>query len=334
MKKNPEVSIVIPVYNVEKFLPQALDSLLLQTFPDFEAVCVNDGSSDGCGRILNDYARKDSRFKVINQKNQGVSAARNAALDAARGNYIAFLDPDDWIHVRFLEIMLKKIKREKADIVWCDTVRITDREPYKTVALSDQPESFNIADPLERFILQKTPYPKGALWDKLFKAELFDNLRFETGIHVAEDFILMFSVLRKVRKAVYINAALKYYRVHEGSLMCAGLTDRYIDDHIAAYLLLKTRSADFSLPEKTEKVLARRLVKMLYRACVCSPYKKAPDRLVFRFWEKYSAVLAQMEQKGEFNPALLDFRKRFLTRLFLRGKFKLLRFFLKIRRLK
>lgn len=126
MKTVPEISVIIPVYNVEKFLPQALDSLLSQTFADFEAVCVNDGSSDNCAEILAAYASKDSRLRIISRNNQGVSAARNAALDVARGNYIVFLDPDDLIHVRFLEIMLEQIKRTNADFVWCDTIRFND----------------------------------------------------------------------------------------------------------------------------------------------------------------------------------------------------------------
>lgn len=335
MKTVPEISVIIPVYNVEKFLPQALDSLLSQTFADFEAVCVNDGSSDNCAEILAAYASKDSRLRIISRNNQGVSAARNAALDVARGNYIVFLDPDDLIHVRFLEIMLEQIKRTNADFVWCDTIRFNDVGADVNAPLSNQRRSLFVDDLPERFILQKRPCPKAALWDKIFKAELFNHLRFETNVHVAEDFILMFSLLHRTRSAVYINAALKYYRVRKDSLMHAGLTEKYVAGHITAYFLLKSRCAELSLSEKAEKILARRLTKMLYRACLCSPYKKArQNEIVFQFWEKYSTVLAQMARNKEFDLSLLDFKKRCLMRLFLRKKFKLLNFFLKIQRLK
>lgn len=335
MKTVPEISVIIPIYNVEKFLPQALDSLLSQTFSDFEAVCVNDGSSDNCAEILAAYARKDSRLRIISRNNQGVSAARNAALDAARGNYIVFLDPDDLIHARFLEIMLEQIKRTNADFVWCDTIRINGGSDSVNMSISDQQRCLSVSDPLERFVLQKPPYPKAALWDKIFKAELFNHLRFETNVHVAEDFILMFSLLHRTRSAVYINAALKYYRVRKDSLMHAELTEKYVAGHITAYFLLKSRCAELSLSEKAEKILARRLIKMLYRACLYSPYKKArQNEIVFQFWEKYSAVLAQMARNKEFDLSLLDFKKRCLMQLFLRKKFKLLNFFLKIQRLK
>ena len=225
MKTVPEISVIIPVYNVEKFLPQALDSLLSQTFADFEAVCVNDGSSDNCAEILAAYASIDSRLLIISRNKQGVSAARNAALDVARGNYIVFLDPDDLIHVRFLEIMLEQIKRTNADFVWCDTIRFNAVGADVNAPLSNQWRSFFISEPLEKFVLQEQPCLKAALWDKIFKAELFNHLRFETNVYVAEDFILMLSLLRKAGNAVYIYAALKYYRIHENSLMRSGLTE-------------------------------------------------------------------------------------------------------------
>ena len=93
----PKISVIIPVYNVEKYLRECLDSLLNQTFKDIEIICVNDGSTDGSLNILNEYASKDSRFIIINQNNQGLSAARNNGLNVAKGDYVAFLDSDDYI---------------------------------------------------------------------------------------------------------------------------------------------------------------------------------------------------------------------------------------------
>ena len=92
-------SIIIPVYNVEKYLRDCLDSVLAQTYPDWEAVCVNDGSTDGSSVILEEYSSKDSRFKVFNQANGGLSLARNTGLDEAKGDYILFLDSDDWLEM-------------------------------------------------------------------------------------------------------------------------------------------------------------------------------------------------------------------------------------------
>ena len=113
----PEISIIIPCYKVEKYLPRCLDSVLSQTFSDFEAICVNDGSPDSCGEILADYAAKDSRIKILTQQNQGLSMARNNGLKLARGNFIYFLDSDDFIHPQLLEITHALALQHQADMV-------------------------------------------------------------------------------------------------------------------------------------------------------------------------------------------------------------------------
>ena len=105
----PKISVIIPVYNVEEYLPVCLDSVLAQTFSDFEAVCVNDGSPDNSAAILEKYAKKDARIKVVSRPNGGLSAARNTGLENACGEYIYFLDSDDYIHPQLLEILYKKI---------------------------------------------------------------------------------------------------------------------------------------------------------------------------------------------------------------------------------
>ena len=101
-----KLAILIPVYNAEKYLRECLDSVLAQTFPDWEAICVDDGSTDGSGAILDEYAAKDGRFRVIHQKNAGVSAARNAALDVAKGEWVCFVDADDVIDRDWLRAMM------------------------------------------------------------------------------------------------------------------------------------------------------------------------------------------------------------------------------------
>ena len=114
--ENPKVSIVIPIYNVEKYLRQCLDSVINQTLKDIEIICVNDGSPDRCEDILKDYAMLDRRIKVINKVNGGLSSARNAALPVAQGEYVFFLDSDDWLSLDCIENLVKDMLRSKADI--------------------------------------------------------------------------------------------------------------------------------------------------------------------------------------------------------------------------
>ena len=108
----PKYTVVIPVYNVEAYLRQCLDSVAHQTFPDWEAICVNDGSTDGSATILEDYASKDGRFKIVAQPNRGLSAARNTGMDAAKGEYILFLDSDDWLEPNALEVLSENMNGE------------------------------------------------------------------------------------------------------------------------------------------------------------------------------------------------------------------------------
>ena len=115
----PKISIIIPVYNVEKYLRQCMDSIISQTFKDFECICVNDGSTDGSLDILQEYAKKDDRIKIINQKNSGSSVSRNKALKQSIGQYIAFVDSDDFIAVDYLEKLLTVAEKENSDIVFC-----------------------------------------------------------------------------------------------------------------------------------------------------------------------------------------------------------------------
>ena len=127
----PKISIIIPVYKVEEYLPACLDSVLAQTFTDWEAICVNDGSPDNCGTILAEYAQKDSRIKVITQDNQGVSVARNKAMENATGEYICFLDSDDELAPTFFQKMHQAITDTNSDIVWCDFQQGEVKQPWQ-----------------------------------------------------------------------------------------------------------------------------------------------------------------------------------------------------------
>lgn len=113
----PEISIIVPVYNVEQYLPAALDSLRAQTCPDWEAILVDDGSPDGCGALCDAAARQDARFRVIHQKNAGVGAARNAGLAAARGTYVQFLDSDDALEPQMVEVLCRMARQTDADLI-------------------------------------------------------------------------------------------------------------------------------------------------------------------------------------------------------------------------
>ena len=128
----PAISVIVPFYNIEQYVSYCLDSILAQTFRDFELICINDGSKDGTRELLDAYAEKDSRIKVIHQENQGQSVARNNALKRAVGKYIAFIDGDDAVIPEYLEVLYKEAERAKPDLVFCKSSLVIDNKQVTT----------------------------------------------------------------------------------------------------------------------------------------------------------------------------------------------------------
>ena len=138
------ISIVIPVYNVEKYLRECLDSLINQTFNDFEVICVNDGSKDSSLEILNEYAQKDIRFKVISQENGGSGSARNNGLSRAQGKYVQFLDGDDYFEPEMLEKLYNLAEKHQADITVCSSRKVDDEGNITETRNPNSPLNLNL----------------------------------------------------------------------------------------------------------------------------------------------------------------------------------------------
>lgn len=190
--RTPLISVIIPVYNVEKYLHRCLDSVIAQTYQNLEIICVDDGSIDESGRICNQYAVRDARIKVIHQENQGLSAARNRGLDAADGEYIAFVDSDDYILEGMYKKMLDKLLDYSVDLCVCQwQYEFSDgRQVVKKKNID--PTIYGCKTSLEfaRF-LYRGNYENGvvvAAWNKLYRRALLDKIRFEGRIHEDEVF--------------------------------------------------------------------------------------------------------------------------------------------------
>lgn len=207
----PELSIIVPVYKVEKYLPRCIDSILAQTFGDFELILIDDGSPDGCGRICDEYAQKDKRIVVIHQKNMGVSAARNAGLDIARGRYIGFVDSDDWIEPQMYEVMVDAIRENGADMAVCG-VRYAD-EDGKFTRADRLSESVYSRDGLLEDVFAMPNKLGGGCCNKVFDASKTASVRFKVGMTIAEDALYLFDCFMRIDGAVKIGDAL--YNVYE-----------------------------------------------------------------------------------------------------------------------
>ena len=217
----PEISVVVPVHDVERHLPRCLESLLAQTFPDFELVAVDDGSTDGCARILEEAAARDARVVVLRQENKGLSEARNAGLDAARGRWIAFVDGDDMVAPDFLETLLRAARATGAGVACCGKLSFSDDRgvpgPEKTPARGT--ELLAPARALANALWQNDR-PDYSAWNKLYAAELWKDRRFPPG-KFFEDMATVPQVLLEAKAVAFVDAPLCLYRRRPGSILAS-----------------------------------------------------------------------------------------------------------------
>ena len=228
--EKPLLSIIVPVYDVEHYLQKCIDSILAQTFTDFELILVDDGSPDNCPALCDAAAAKDARIRVLHQKNGGLSAARNAGLDVARGEWIGFVDSDDYIAPEMYEILYKAVQSTGADLALCDYVKVDE-----TGALCTQT---HVAVPQKsltgRELLQKAYWTTVQIaCNKLYHRTIFAQLRYPVG-KLNEDFFVIPEICLNTQKAVVVPDVLYYYVQRGDSIMGKSRTLRHYDAAEAA----------------------------------------------------------------------------------------------------
>lgn len=204
-----KISVIVPVYNVEAYLEKCLESLVNQTLKDIEIIIVNDGSTDGSKKIIDKYAKKYSNVIAITKENGGVSEARNLGLEKATGEYIGFIDSDDWVSEDMYEKMYQKAKSENFDIVACDTEAIF---PDKKMYISSNIKEDNTSNKE----LMIDAY--AVIWNKIYKRELIKDIKFKKGMNFCEDVEFLYMVYSKVKTVGVIKEPLHNYLQREGSL--------------------------------------------------------------------------------------------------------------------
>ena len=203
---NPKISVIVPVYKAEHYLARCVDTLLAQTFDDFEAILVDDGSPDNSGAICDEYALKDKRVRVIHQPNAGVSMARQKGLDNARGEYVIHADPDDWVEPDMLKELYAKAKEEDADMVICD---FYGHYGGKVVYERQQPSSLDH----NTVLCDMFKHLFGSCWNKLVRRVCFlkFDIHFSEGVSFCEDLLINSTLLRHNIKVAYLPNAFYHY---------------------------------------------------------------------------------------------------------------------------
>lgn len=219
-----KVTILSPCYNVEKFLPKCLDSIINQTYRDLQIVMIDDGSRDNTWSILQEYAAKDSRIEIYHQENQGVATTRNNLLDKVKGDYVLFVDSDDWIEPDMVQFLVTKATENKAKVAMCGMV-VNDTPVKKeyTESLLSQEEC------VRAFLFHNEM--RGSLWNKLVATSLLHNVRFHCGISYGEDALFCWYFLQNAKAIVMTDKQLYHYRMNMDSLSHGAFGPKKLSGH-------------------------------------------------------------------------------------------------------
>ena len=218
MDRKPTISVIIPVYNAEKYIRRCVESILVQTFEDFELLLVDDGSPDHSGEICDEYAQKDSRVRVFHKSNGGTASARNYGLDHFQGDYVAFIDNDDYVEPTYLDDMLNAMTRCGADLVCCGVWYFEKSDgSYGRLRITDSDKEYNRSEALIE-MLGSDSYDVW-LWNKLFKASIIKNngIKLCNGVGYADDMGFVTDYIMHCSKVVYISKTLYHYMYYEKS---------------------------------------------------------------------------------------------------------------------
>ncbi len=213
MNNTPAISVIVPVYNVEKYLPRCIESILNQTFTDFELLLVDDGSPDCCGKICDEYATKDNRIRVFHKTNEGVSSARNVGLNKAKGKWISFIDSDDWVDENLLDSLFNSAVNNPSDLVISGYIRVSSKckkiMMYEKKTLKTNQISLDLIESeLNKSVKFRMP------WGRLFKKDIItsNGIIFNENLSLGEDFLFNLQYIMHISSVSIINETSYFYR--------------------------------------------------------------------------------------------------------------------------
>ena len=315
----PLVSVIVPIYNVEKYLRTCVDSILTQSYSALEIILVDDGSTDSCPQICDQYAQQDPRIRVIHQKNAGLSAARNAGIDICRGEYLTFIDSDDFIHERLVELLLNACLSNDADIAVGDLERVPEDSscdrchaslPSPAVrCITGRDANFMIYD-MSSWVRIITA------WGKLFHRSLFEQVRFPV-VRLHEDEALLYKLLYCAKRIALYDCPLYFYRSNPNSLMGQSFSEK----RLLIFPILEERAAFYKDHNENElfkqTVLREFYIATRYCSAVLQNEPQSPMLPQLRTWQKKSYTSLLRCKPGflrGLNYTLMLWVPRFYTR--------------------
>lgn len=277
----PEISIIVPVYKVEKYLERCVKSILAQTFTDFELILVDDGSPDNCPLMCDEWAKKDKRIKVIHKANGGAGQSRNVGLENATGKYIGFVDADDWITRDMYEYLHELIIKEDADVAMCDFTR--NPKELENDTLNEEIKVLDFKGIQDFFYRINGEASNYAIWNRLYKKEVLAGIHFLEG-KITEDVMFIYEVTKSAKKMAVSNK--KKYLYYENVL---GVTKSKLSEK--DFGLIEIWDEIVKREEKSEyaywaQMNRKRATFTLYVKALLSGCEKNIDKNIFREWKK------------------------------------------------
>ncbi|SHI13177.1 Glycosyltransferase involved in cell wall bisynthesis [Butyrivibrio fibrisolvens DSM 3071] len=232
-----QVSVIVPVFNVKKYLPECLDSILSQTYSNFELILIDDGSTDGSGEVCDEYALKDSRIVVIHKENSGVADVRNLGISRAKGEHICFVDSDDIVNPTYIQVLYETAIKEGAGIVMCNYILFKDGETIPSDIVAKQNAKIVITEKEmedEAFSAENTVKLVIPI-NKIYKKSLVDKIKYPSG-KIHEDAYVYHRLLHEAKQAILIPDVLYYYRKRADSITNSSFTVKELDDSMGAVI--------------------------------------------------------------------------------------------------
>lgn len=309
---NDLISVILPIYKVEKYLKKCIESILTQTYKNLDIILVDDGSPDKCGEIIEEFRKKDKRIRTIHQNNGGLSAARNNGIKIANGKYIVCIDSDDWIEKDMIEVLYKNIVNTNSDISICEFIeedeygKILSNKKYNNEIIE-----FSSIEALRSLI--KQDILTNHAWNKLYKKNLFDEIEYPKG-QLMEDVSTTYKLFEKANKIVYQNTVLYHY-IQRGTSILGNISEKRINDQELAFFD-RNKYLMKKYPKLKMEIELDNLynVKTLYYLAIMGGYKRLYDS------QKYTEYYIEYKKLYKKNKNNTEIKGRKSLRLFYKNR--------------
>lgn len=295
MDTRPLISVIVPVYKVEEYLAKCVDSLLNQTYDNLEIILVDDGSPDNCGAICDDYAHRESRVRVVHKENGGLSSARNAGIDVARGEYLGFVDSDDWLEPQTYEWLLDMALKENVKLVCAGRYDCSSWTGSRSVGLCPQKREVISGEELTKRIFLWDNVDSAA-WDKLYHASLFRQIRYPLGV-VSEDLPTTYRLALDAGQVGMLDKPVYNYFHRDGSITTASFSPKALQPSGHTAKILKHIREEY--PDLTEHASYFHVRHLGY---VCQIMEIAGKSVLHQYNEEYNCKRRELRS---FLPFIL-----------------------------